>query len=86
MEALELRMEALEDKQLLVLEQFRTLRGYVYAKRGIVGPDASPPGVRITPPNGAAVTAPASETREELKARLLPGRFTPGKPPNHSPE
>lgn len=85
---LELRshVESLETRMLRLEEQFRSLRGYVYAKKGIVGPPGEGPSGEISPPRSgvAAPQAAAPMSRDELRRSLVTtGRFVPGKPPVH---
>lgn len=80
--ALNQRIEELEDRQLRLEDQYRRLRGYVYVKKGLVGPaDAPPPGEV----GGAATPAPPRPmSRDELRRSLVAsGRFIPGQPPKH---
>jgi hypothetical protein len=77
------RVDALENTVLRMDNQFRQLRGYVYAKKGLVG-EGAPPGPPPAAPS-TEVSPPQKETREQLRARLVrEGRFIPGKPPVHS--
>jgi len=67
-------------------QQFRALRGYVYVKKGIVGPAGSaPPGepeIPTPPPRAASVTS-----KDDLRRSLVQsGRFVPGQRPIHSEE
>lgn len=76
----------LEDRQLRLDEQYRSLRGYVYAKKGLVGPAGEPPpGDRVLPGGEQAPTQrPAQMTRDELRRSLVTsGRFIPGHAPKH---
>lgn len=87
-EQYELRLDQLEADVEQLREQFRTLRGYVYVKKGLVGPpgepppgEIAPPGHKIIAPNGGTQTT-LSETREEFRARMVrEGRLTPGRGP-----
>jgi hypothetical protein len=79
---LQARLAELEARQDRLEGQFATLQGYVYAKRGIVGP-----GAEAATAHGSAgarsAAAPSSAggvTKDELRRQLVAsGRIMPGK-------
>lgn len=94
--ALAMRVSVLEDSFDKLEGQYKSLRGYVYAKKGLVGPPGEPPPGDVPPaapvePSGRVSTSkaptssgPAPESRDELRRRLTrEGVFIPGKPPVH---
>lgn len=79
-----MRMTALENEFDKLHGQYKSMRGYVYAKRGAVElpPEPSAAVASATGPAVAAAAAPL--TRDELRRSLVTtGRFVPGKPANH---
>jgi len=79
-------MDALETRQLRLEEQFRSLRGYVYAKKGLVGPPGEAPAGDIDAARSAVAPkgTASPESRDELRRRMVrEGRFIPGQPPKH---
>jgi len=69
------RVERLEGQHL-------SLRGYIYAKKGLVGPAGAPPPAAEQGPLPQSPPQPLA--RDELRKLLVTtGRFFPGKPPKH---
>lgn len=66
------RLEAIETDLLKVQQQFRQLRGYVYVRKGLVGPDGEPPPGEVELPPKSAPAAPdtARMSKAELRAHL----------------
>jgi hypothetical protein len=87
LQPLAMRLTVLEDRQDKLEGQYKSLRGYVYAKKGLVGPPGEPPPGDIvqSASGGAPSASPApSASRDELRRMLTStGRFIPGKPPVH---
>jgi hypothetical protein len=79
--ALEDRMARLEHQMEVLDGQYRTLRGYVYVKKGLVGPAGeAPPGEANIPQQPQS----AASSKEELRRSLVQsGRFIPGQAPKH---
>lgn len=66
-------------------DQYMSLRGYVYAKKGLVGPPGEAPPGDAPPVHGSPLNlaTPLSE-RDKLRAELVrSGRFVPGQKPRH---
>lgn len=87
--SLDLRIEELEHRQEHLEAMFRRLRGYVYVRKGMVGPPGTAPegetdlDPQPQPPQAPAAPAP-SESRDALRAKLVrDGTFVPGRPAIH---
>lgn len=73
------RLTQLEYRMDVYEGQFKTLRGYVYARKGSVG-DAMD-GQPSDAPSAAAPSSVGGVTKDELRRQLaLSGRMMPGKP------
>jgi len=87
----EIKLDELDARVSHMEEQVRRMRGYVYARKGLVGPPGEPmpgddeaPAATPAPRAKAAPAAPAVETRDDIRRRLVrTGAFVPGRPPNH---